>query len=359
MANQSMLAGYGEKWIKDYLANEYKGAQFAWSKEKADHFAAIDIETLLFDKYFLNCKNWIYPGIADTIFELWEERKKRQITLIAILAGFGVGKTVLASIINWLIWLEFTCKYDPKSEIACPQEYYNLKPDSKIAFIALSKSLQKSKDITFGHMKSAFNSQFNQDYFPINPIIKSKLVIDRNYTTVFPNTASEAAIAGYDVFAYVMDEISFLEVVDNSARSKGIGSGTYDQAKFAHMSAEGRKHSRFGDDGMGMLISSVNYDEDYLVSLMRKAYAHIDSENIFYKILLPWEVNPAKFNKSKQYFYFDTTKYEIVEDKKEINLLDKYYVHRPIEDIVFGDNDNDANDKLLCDCREGRVNVEL
>lgn len=268
------------------------------------------------------------------------------------------GKTAgLGAALNWLNWYEFACKFDPNSDIACPQEYYGHKSTSWTAFIALSKTLDKSKKITFSEMKPAFESNFNRDYFPINPKKQSILEIPGNYTMVFPNTATEAANAGYNVYSFVMDEISFLEMIDTSSRSKGRSSDTYDQAKEAFESAYFRMTSRFGNDGMGILISSVNYDEDFLMSKIRDAYnGKVSESEVYYKILLPWKVNPKKFSFDK-YFYFDTEKFSIVEDDMAIKALDKYYVETPIEQMIFGSSLDDPNDKLLEKVRSGRLVV--
>ena len=358
MGRESMLGAYSQHWIDDYLKQEFKGAKFVWDKTKAASFANTSLEDLLLDEYFLNGSKWIYPGIMDTLQEIFEERKKRKVTLVCILGGYGTGKTSgIGGILNWLNWFELTCHFDPQSLQAIPQEYYGMKPTSKIAFIALSKTVQKSEQITFSEMIPPFRSQFNLDYFPIDERIKSMIVVPNNNTIVFPNTATEAHNAGWSVYSYVMDEISFLEIVDQSSRSRGHTKDVYDQAAEAFESAEGRRWSRFKDDGMGILLSSVNYDEDFLVSTIRRAYRHIGENNIYYKVLLPWKIAPHKFATSKEYFYFDTAKFQIIGNKQEQQLLDKYYVERNIEDIIFGDNDNDPNDKLLNDFRSGKIKI--
>ncbi|TSA56198.1 hypothetical protein D4R42_04015 [bacterium] len=511
--NNAMFSAYAEKWTKDYLEKQYKSGKFNWTKETAQKFAEIDIETLLFDPYFLNAKDWLYPGIADVILDIYEKRKKSPITLVAVLGGFGclpsyapiktndgyitigeskIGDKILGvkgdtteecNIINktysgkkevfriyckdgnyvdatkehifpvryrskdskyvvdqkwniakillfldnnlnkyeqvsfvpvgdnasdsfivdyislgemetyditidndshlfltfgdfkcsnsgktagiggtliWLEWFRFSCKYAARSKRACPQEFYKLKPTSKVAFIALSKTVEKSKLITFSEMIPPFLSGFNKDYFPINPRIKSMIDIPGNNTIIFPNTATEAANAGYSIFSFVMDEISFLEIIDGSSRTKGSGSETYDQAAAAYMSAEGRRKSRFRkdgyDDGLGILISSVNYDEDYLVSRIREAYHKINDKGVFYKVLLPWKVDPDKAI-GKDHFYFDTNKYQVVKDERQIRALDEYYVDVPIEDIIFGNADEDPNDKLLLNLENGNLSL--
>lgn len=359
--NQAMFSAIAGKWVEDFATKRYHSGRFTWSKQTAKQFSETSIEDLLFDPYFLNAKNWMYPGIADIILEIYEERKKRPITLVAILGGIGSGKTSgIGGALNWLEWFQFSCKYAEWSGKACPQEYYDLKPTSKVVFIALSKTVEKSKQITFSEMIPAFHSGFNKDYFPVNERKKSVIDIPGNNTMVFPNTATEAANAGYNVYSFVMDEISFLEIIDNSSRAKGSKSQTYDQAESAYISAENRRSSRFRkrgfDDGLGILISSVNYDEDFLVSKIRKAYTGIEDENIYYKVLVPWIVDPKKAI-SKKYFYFDTSNYKIINDRKESKALDEYYVDVPIEDIIFGNNENDPNDKLLADVHSGKINL--
>jgi len=361
--NLSFISVYGKNWVDSFLEKEFHGAQFFWNKETARSFASTKIEDLLFDEYFLNGKKWMYSGIVDVIFSIHEEMRKRPIHLIAIAGGIGTGKTAgILSILNWLSWFRFTCKFVESSDIACPQEYYELKPTSKVAFVALSKTIEKSKQITFSEMVPAFHSGFNKDYFPMNPRVKSQIEIEGNNTIIFPNTATEASNAGYNIFSFCMDEISFLDITDTSSRSKGKAADTYDQAQEAYNSAYGRMYSRFGIDGLGVITSSVNFDEDFLMKKMRQIYtgtsAEPPSENCFMKVLLPWEVNPKKWNKSNKFFYFDTDNYKIIKDEKEKKALDKYYVKRDIEDIIFGNNDDDPNDELLKKIRRGELKID-
>ena len=359
MSRVDVLSVYAKNWIDSHLKKEYFGAQFSWTKEKAKEFANVSIEDLLFDEYFLNAKEWLYPGIIDLLFEVWEEMQKRPIEVICILGGFGTGKTSgFGAVMNWLNWYRFTCRFKEDSPRACPQEYYGLIPTKQVAFIALSKTVEKSKDITFSSMIHCFHTQFNKDYFPVNPRVKSKIVIPGNNTVVFPNTATEAANAGYDIFSFVMDEVSFLQIVDRSSRRLGNKSQCYDQAKEAYESALGRMRSRFKKDGLGILLSSLNYDEDFLMTKIKEAYQGIAEEEIFFKILLPWKVHPDKFNMTKQYFYFDTDKLQIIEDPGEVALLNKYYVERPVEDIIFGDRSRDPNDRLLEAYRNGVLTID-
>ena len=346
--NLNALGSYSAEWVNKWKKKKFEGASFSWNKSKAASFAKTSIEDLLFDPYFLNGKKWVWPGILETLLEIWEAKQKYNINTVLCLGGFGVGKTGgIGGLLTWLNWFDFSTRFDPNSDIACPQEVFGLKPTSKVAFIALSKTVKKSKEITFSEMIPPFHSQFNKDYFPVDPRVKSAIRVSGNNTFVIPNTATEAANAGYSIYSYVMDEISFLEVIEESARARG-STAVYDQARASHNSADGRRFSRFKDEGMGILISSVNYDEDYLMTLMRDYYNNKEENPKTYsKVLLPWKANPGKFNMDDGYFYFDTDKFEIIKDPRQIAALEHYYIEPAIEDLIFKEKDTQENPNVL------------
>lgn len=344
----SSIAAETRDWLAKKKEKDYKGANFFWDKNKADQFSETSLDDLLFDEYFLDGEDWMWSGIIDAVKDIWYQYKNNDVNLVLVLGGFGTGKTGgIDAILTWLSWFDFTCKYDLDSDIASPQEYFGLRHDSEIAFIALSKTLQKSKQITFNKMKGLFNSQFNKDYFPVNPTVKSMVEIPNNNTVIFPNTATEAANAGYDVYYYVMDEVSFLKEVDDSTMAKGSKTTSYDQAEQTHMSAEGRRKSRFLNSGMGVLSSSANYDEDYLMRKIKELYKDDDNETGIYKILLPWKTNPKKFDDGQGYFYFDTENYRILDKPKEIAAMERYYEEPAMDDVIFGSAEESRNKQIL------------
>jgi hypothetical protein len=350
----SSLAAEGKEWLEKKKEKEFKGAKYFWDQQKADRFANTDLEELLFDEYFLDGEDWMWTGVVDAVKDIWYQYQNNDVNLVLVLGGFGTGKTGgIDAILTWLAWFDFTCKYDPDSDIAAPQEYYGLRPDSTVAFIALSKTLTKSKQITFSAMQGLFNSQFNEDYFPVNPRVKSMVEIPNNHTVIFPNTATEAANAGYDVYYYVMDEVSFLKEVEDSTLAKGSKTTSYDQAEQAHRSAEGRRKSRFKDDGLGVLSSSANYDQDYLMRKIKDVYkAPEEHNNAVYKILLPWKTNPEKFEDNQGYFYFDTETYEIISDPEEIAAMERYYEEPEPDDLIFGSPEESENKQIIQQVRD-------
>ena len=75
---------------------KFPRAKFAFSRERAEEFSRVSIETILDDKYFLGLK-WngnqgLYPALKDLLLELEEERQKRIINTFVFTGSIGAGK---------------------------------------------------------------------------------------------------------------------------------------------------------------------------------------------------------------------------------------------------------------------------
>ena len=308
--------------------------------------------------YFLDAKSWLWERNAEIIQDLWEERKKRHISLAIILGSIGNGKTSIMSLITWLLWYEVTIQYKKSSLNTIPQEYFGLRPASKIAIISLSTTVKKATEVMFNEVKNSFSTGFNHDYFPHNPRIKSMLDIERNNTIIFPNTATAAGILGYNVYSAAIDEAAFLEVIEDSKR--GEEDRVYDQAESLHNATKQRMRSRFGHKNKGMIVmgTSINHPDDYVIRKAKEAY-NVEDTEIFYSLLPEWQVKPTFVNfPADKFFYFDTEKIEVIKDEGEIALLDKNYIQTEPVDILFGDIENDPNDIMIDNFRRNKQKEE-
>lgn len=156
-SSKDTLLDFTEDFIKNFQ-KESTGALFDWNHAKADEFSRVSIETLITDSYFLGFKDKVYDGVLEDIIDLFEERKKRQVNLAIFLEGIGSGKTVKASIIEWLIWYEITmCQ-------PSPQEYFDLAPNSVIALINLNRCITGDSYIYSNQGIKRIDSFFNQDH---------------------------------------------------------------------------------------------------------------------------------------------------------------------------------------------------
>jgi len=196
-SHEDLIAELGEKWIEDYKSQD-TGSLYDWNDSTIEEFNNIPVETLLMDPYFLNLKDMVFPGVLDDILELWEERSKRQVNLTLFLHGIGAGKSMAASIISWLLVYEL-CMYKN------PQQHFGLADNSVIAVMLLSRTETQTRRVIYSYMWDRFQSQFNKDYFPVNPKFSRELRIDRNRVCVYAGTSSALSALGYNVYCLTGD----------------------------------------------------------------------------------------------------------------------------------------------------------
>jgi hypothetical protein len=285
-----------------------------WTPAVAKSFHDKPINELIESDYFLNLKEGLHPFHKDLIEELYEEKRNRQISLVIVFAGIGSGKSYLASVLEWIEWYRFTTT--PYPEIEFP--FIDI-AKSTIAFILMSKDANKAKHIVFNYVYNMFKTEFNKEFFPPNPKVKSYLHIPRNKTVIFPGTGEATSALGFNVFSGIVDEGAFLQHASSGSSSEEIE----DQAEAMYDQIHGRIFSRFGSKG-GLLIfiSSANKVDGWMEKQVDYAIKNPNKSNIFWKRAPLWKCKPANFFPSGQYFLFNAKTFEIVTDP---DMIDEYY----------------------------------
>ncbi len=301
----------------------YKRArgESAWNYDTIQQFKSVGLEELICGKYFLNMGDIIRPAVMADIFELWEERKKRRIHLVCFKEGIGSGKTEKASIIMWLQWFEL-CLLGEN-----PQKHFGLPSTSKITFLCSSNNEKQARRVAFSKVFGKFLSEFNKDYFPVNPQYVTEIQIMRNNTYVYPGNASALSIQGYDYFGGIMDEASSMERTEMS--KKAVGEETsFDAAEELENAISLRMSSRFQENaGMLVAVSSAKYVDDF-IDRKKKEYERLgDESSIFYRERTLYESFAVtnrrpfsnynknvkdKYNPVDGYFYIDVDNVEEV-----------------------------------------------
>lgn len=295
--------------LYDMVQRDVEGlsASYAYTKAHEEQFRDIDVETLICDEYFLGLKDFIFPQHLDDIIELWEERRKRPINLALFEQSIGSGKSYIASILVWLQWFEITTIFDP-------QKHFGLAPGSTIALMTMSRTELQARRVIFSDVFKRFQSPFNKDYFPPNPRYQKEIQIAQNNTVVYAGTSSELSALGYNLFAGVIDEANFLEVVEGS--KKADHKEVYDAAEAMYNAVMNRMVSRFmlaGEvPGFIVMISSRKSRDSFMEKKIKEAVTRQGDPTlqIFYKVHSLWDAKPDKFFPSKKYFYIDTDTFE-------------------------------------------------
>jgi hypothetical protein len=152
---------------------------------------------------YLNIEKGIRPGVRAELIELFgEEVNGERIARYrwAMFTGaIGIGKTTMASIIlpymvHWTL-----CLKDP-------QDFYNLLPGSRIAFMQMSTSEDQAKETVFGDIKARIEyAPWFQRNYQYDPNFKNQLRFPKDIW-VLPGNSAETTFEGYNILGGILDE---------------------------------------------------------------------------------------------------------------------------------------------------------
>lgn len=204
------------------------------------------------------------------------------------------------------------------------EEVYDLTIDREPYFNANSlishNSEQQARRVTFTEVWNRFQSPFNKDYFPPHERLSREIRIATNNTCVYAGTSSALSSLGYNLFGALIDEASFLEVVEESKKEDGL----LDQAESMYNAIYNRMLSRFLKagklPGLIAMISSPRFPNDFLHRKIEEAKRDPNS-GIFWRRRSTWEAKGVKHYPQNDAFFIDTENSEVIDDPHLIKLL--------------------------------------
>lgn len=133
--------------------------------------------------------------IGDDVSSEWMTKYPQAI----ITGGIGIGKTTVASIVlPWLAHWVLCLKN--------PQEFFNLLPGSRIAFMQMSTSGSQAKEVVFGDIKARIQySPWFQTKYPYDKNFKNQLRFEKD-VWILPGDSSETTFEGYNILGGILDE---------------------------------------------------------------------------------------------------------------------------------------------------------
>jgi len=241
----------------------------------------VPVREFVEDKQFLGLKGQVYPVLLNDLEEMFSGDYDE-----AVFAGaIGFGKSTVAEISMTRMAYEVSCFKNP-------QKALGLMDGSVIAFINVSINKDSAKKIVFQGIKSKMeNSPYFREQFPIVNSKAEELRLANN-VWIFPVASGEQGILGYNVLGGVMDEVNFLDYIENSARA--TDGGIYDQAESLRTQLIRRMKSRYMHRGKlpGILlqVSSAAYPDDYTERRIEEAQ---ENPKIFWRRYSQWDTPPA------------------------------------------------------------------
>lgn len=209
-----------------------------------------------------------------------------------ITGGIGIGKTTIASIVLSYMACCTLCLKDP-------QDYYDLLPGSKIAFMMMSSKRVVALEVIFQDTKARIdNSKWFAERYPRSGDYKNLIAFPKNIH-IIPGDSLETTFEGYNILGGVMDEI------DSHKQTL-----TKDYAENGYSTISARITSRFGGQGFLVLIGQTKTEGGFAMRRMEEFATRDDCYAVKMAI---WEsLDPEKFSGKK--FYYDTLRHKIVYD---------------------------------------------
>lgn len=272
------------EWLKDHPAFEQMPAS---------------MPEFLGEEY-LNIERGVRPGVRAELIELFgDEVNGERIAKYRwgmFTGAIGIGKTTMASII-----LPYMCHW-----VLClknPQEFYDLLPGSRIAFMQMSTSGDQAKETLFGDIKARIDyAPWFQRNYTYDPNFKNQIRFPKDLW-VLPGNSAETTFEGYNILGGILDEADSHKVTKET-----------DYAEQGWETINSRIDSRFQDRGFLLTIGQMKKANGFA----KKKYEELnkDPENAHTVRMTIWEsLGWEKFldeNGNRDSFWYDTKRKEII-----------------------------------------------
>jgi hypothetical protein len=221
-----------------------------------------------------------------------------------------------------------------------PHQLYGLDPSSEIVFIFQSLRLTAAKEVDYERFRAMIEkAPYFKKHFMFDKDLKSELKFPHRIY-VRPVSSKDTAAIGQNVFGGIIDEINFMQLIQDSKAN--IDGGLYDQAKALYDSISKRRKSRFGNQGVlpGLLcmVSSKRYPGQFTDRKAQEAadeIARSGSTRIYIYDKRSWDIKPSKYFKTERFRIFigdDAHKPRILAEGEQVDPSLQHLVDEIPED---------------------------
>jgi hypothetical protein len=222
---------------------------------------------------YLRIAKGIRPGVRDELIQLFgthtNGNRIARVRWAMFTGAIGIGKTTMASIV-----IPYMCHW-----VLClkdPQEYYELLPGSKIAFMQMSTSGDQALETVYGDIKARVeHSPWFQNNYPYDPKFTNQLRFEKNIW-VLPGSSAETSFEGYNILGGILDEADSHKIT----RDKNYAEQGWD-------TINSRIDSRFQDRGFLLTIGQMKKSSGFAAAKYKELKA--DTENAHTVRMTIWE----------------------------------------------------------------------
>lgn len=247
---------------------------------------------------YLNIEKRIRPAVLIELeYIMGESVDGERMTAFAkamVTGGIGIGKTTIASVVlpylaHWVL-----CLKDP-------QDFFDLLPGSRIAFMQMSTSGSQAKEVVFGDIKARIEHSPWFKKYPPNPNFKNQIRFPKEIW-ILPGDSAETTFEGYNILGGILDEADSHKVTQNK-----------DYAEQGYDTIHARITSRFQERGFILVIGQMKR----LNGFAAKKYKEFRKDDKAYAVRMTiWEslgwdrfLNP---DGTRDSFWYDSERHEII-----------------------------------------------
>jgi hypothetical protein len=261
---------------------------------------------------YLNIAALVRPGLKQALIDIFgKEVRSDKISFFeaALFTGaIGIGKTTFASIAlpymcHWVLCLEN------------PQEYFELLPGSRIAFMQMSTSEKQALGVVFGDIFARIkNSEWFANNYPYDDKFTKQIRFPKEIW-ILPGGSLETSFEGFNILGGILDEMDSHKITDE----KDYADVGYD----AINSRIGSRFPIFGDDGLeaghkgliiciGQMKKGNGFAARKMKELSQNKKAYVWSQTIWESF--GWERYTNKATGKRNSFWYDTKRKKIIPD---------------------------------------------
>lgn len=278
----------------------------------------VGVETFLFDSMYLGKKrDEIYPEVLEELKRINNPKGYRIVNLYpeALFTG-GIGSAKSTSALYTMAYQLYVL-----SCFTNPHEAFAMDSSSEILFVFMSKEEYLAQTVDYERFSAMVRSSpYFINVFPYNPRVKKRLEFPHRIEVKAVGLADAAL--GQNVFGALIDEINFMDMVENSKRTRD--GGVYDEAAKVYAGMSRRRKSRFqsggNTPGILCLVSSKQYPGEFTDKKLEEA---LTDPSIYVYDKCVWDIKP-KGTYLDQWFYVyygdGYTKPRILADSEDHNI---------------------------------------
>ena len=285
----------------DHNLSEFQVAELAGFISSGDYLQykgythkPVDIETFLFDPYFMNTPtNERWPEVLSALKEINSGAYDQAI----LTGGIGVAKSTIALDTQAYQLYLLSCYRNPHSA-------FGLAATDEIIIVFQNINATLARMVDYDRFRARMErSHYFTNIFPFDRSIESELRFPSRII-VKPVSGEATATIGQNVIGGMIDEVNYMQIVGKSKQAKD--GGEYDQAHTLYRSIVTRRKTRFLSSGRlpGILcvVSSRKYPgqfTDLLETEVKEELSRTGTTKTYIYDKRIWDLVGERYSKEK------------------------------------------------------------